>query len=107
MKHQRDIQYPVHVKQGTVYPFDVSYSALLQYALFTNIGYTMTTSRFSASLARLDPLPLPHTLDTPTGNTPKSERGSYTPRGRSPSGVYTKPTSGRSITDLYHGKRRC
>ena len=23
-----------------------------------------------ASLARLDPLPLPHTLDTPTGNTP-------------------------------------
>ena len=34
----------------------------------TNIGYTMTTSRFS---------------------------------------VYTKPTSGRSITDLYHGKRRC
>ena len=28
MKHQRDIQYPV--KQGTVHPFDVSYSALLQ-----------------------------------------------------------------------------
>ena len=27
MKHQRDTQYPV--KQGTVYPFDVSYSALL------------------------------------------------------------------------------
>ena len=24
MKHQRDIQYPV--KQGTVYPFDVSYT---------------------------------------------------------------------------------
>ena len=45
----------------------------------TNIGYTMTASRFSA----------------------------YTPPGRSPSGVYTKPTSGRSITDWYHGKRRC
>ena len=33
MKHQRDIQYPV--KQGTVYPFDVSYSALLQCAQLT------------------------------------------------------------------------
>ena len=42
----------------------------------TNIGYTMTTSRFSA----------------------------YTPRGRSLSGVYTKPTSGKSITDLYQGE---
>ena len=38
MKHQRDIQYPV--KQGTVYPFDVSYSALLQCALFTKLTET-------------------------------------------------------------------
>ena len=54
-----------------------------------NIGYTMTTSRFSAY--------------TPWGGGGGGGGGG----GRSPSGVYTKPTSGRSITDLYYGKRRC
>ena len=34
MKHQKDIQCPV--KQRTVYPFDVSYSALLQWVLYRN-----------------------------------------------------------------------
>ena len=34
---------------------------------------------FTFSLARLDPLPLPHTFETPTGNMPKSAAEALVP----------------------------